>query len=83
MLQGLMPVPTANRNLPFVRMFYGQPLEYVWHDNHGHDHTITQAEGGEQGDPLMPALFSLGTKRCPASHPTPAPPHRITVGFPR
>ena len=23
-------------------------------------HTITQAEGGEQGDPLMPALFSLG-----------------------
>ena len=23
---------------------------------------ITQAEGGEQGDPLMPALFSLGQK---------------------
>ena len=23
-------------------------------------HSVTQAEGGEQGDPLMPALFSLG-----------------------
>ena len=26
----------------------------------GQPHTVTQAEGGEQGDPLMPALFSLG-----------------------
>ena len=29
------------------------------HDQHGHPHTVTQAEGGEQGDPLMPVLFSL------------------------
>ena len=29
----------------------------------GQVHTLTQAEGGEQGDPLMPALFSL------AQHP--------------
>ena len=28
----------------------------------GNPHDITQAEGGEQGDPLMPALFSLGQK---------------------
>ena len=35
---------------------------YVWHDQHGNPHTITQAEGGEQGDPLMPALFSLGQR---------------------
>ena len=62
MLQGLMAVPAANRSLPFVRMFYGQPSEYVWHDDQGHDHIITQAEGGEQGDPFMPALFSLGQK---------------------
>lgn len=26
------------------------------------NHTITQGEGGEQGDPLMPALFSLGQR---------------------
>ena len=35
----------------------------MWEDDHGQIHTLTQAEGGEQGDPLMPALFSL------AQHP--------------
>ena len=60
MLQGLMDVPVANRCLPFVRMFYGQPSSYIWHDHTGHPHLLTQAEGGEQGDPLMLALFSLG-----------------------
>ena len=29
-------------------------------DNSGSAHDIVQGEGGEQGDPLMPALFSLG-----------------------
>ena len=60
MLQGLATVPEANRCIPFVRMFYAQPSAYIWHDNTGAAHTILQAEGGEQGDPLMPALFSLG-----------------------
>ena len=60
MLRGLMTVPTANRSLPFVRTFYCQPSQYVWHDDQGRHHLISQAEGGEQGDPLMPALFSLG-----------------------
>ena len=32
------------------------------HDTQGHAHVITQAEGGEQGDPLMPALFALGQR---------------------
>ena len=26
----------------------------------GNVHNVAQGEGGEQGDPLMPALFSLG-----------------------
>ena len=43
-------------------MFYGQQSQYVWHDAQGHAHVITQAEGGEQGDPLMPALFALGQR---------------------
>ena len=43
-------------------MFYAQPSAYIWHDNTGAAHTILQAEGGEQGDPLMPALFSLGQR---------------------
>ena len=50
----------ACRCLPFVRLFYTQPSTYVWQDNTNTPHLITQAEGGEQGDPLMPALFSLG-----------------------
>ena len=54
--------PGLERCLPFVSMFYTQPSTYVWHDQEGNPHDITQAEGGEQGDPLMPALFSLGQK---------------------
>ena len=38
------------------------PSTYIWHDSAGQPHSIVQAEGGEQGDPLMPALFSLGQK---------------------
>ena len=60
MLQALHAVPEAHRCLPFVRLFYAQPSTYVWHDADGNAHPIIQAEGGEQGDPLMPALCSLG-----------------------
>ena len=60
MLQGLRHTPHAQDALPFVRLFYSQPSTYLWVDDSGHVHRITQADGGEQGDPLMPALFSLG-----------------------
>ena len=30
--------------------------------HNGQPHDITQAEGGEQGDPFMPALYSLGQR---------------------
>ena len=33
---------------------------YIWQDEKGVVHDIPQGEGGEQGDALMPALFSLG-----------------------
>jgi len=62
MLQGLREVPEANRCLPFVNMFYAGPSQYIWHSATGEAHIISQAEGGEQGDPLMPALFSLGQR---------------------
>ena len=62
MLTALCAVPGANRCSNFVNMFYSEPSTYVWHDQHGNPHTITQAEGGEQGGPLMPALFSLGQR---------------------
>ena len=46
--------------LPFVLMSYGGPSEYLWFDDSGEAFLAPQGEGGEQGDPLMPALFSLG-----------------------
>ena len=33
---------------------------YLWDDDLGVVHQIPRAEGGEQGDPLMPLLFALG-----------------------
>ena len=60
MLQGLQPVPEANRCVPFVRLFYTQPSTYVWHDNTNTPHVIQQAEGGEQGPPHASTVF-VGT----------------------
>ena len=45
--------------LPFVRMFYGAPSEYLWEDSGGATHRIPQGEGGQQGDALMPLLFAV------------------------
>ena len=60
MLGSLRRLPRASACLPFVRLFYGQPSKYLWHDDAGVAHSVHQAEGGEQGDPLMPALFAMG-----------------------
>ena len=60
MLRGLCRVLDGPEALPFVRMFYGQASVYLWEDDEGIVHDIHQGEGGEQGDALMPLLFSLG-----------------------
>ena len=60
MLQALDRVDGRSAALPFVSMFYGRPSRYLWEDSLGRVHTISQVEGGEQGDALMPLLFSLG-----------------------
>ena len=60
MLSRLLEMPRARSLLPFVRLSYGQPSQYTWQDESGQDRTVVQAEGGEQGDPLMPLLFSIG-----------------------
>ena len=52
-------VPGLRALLPFVRATCGQPTEYEWEDETGLRHTVRQAEGGDQGYPLMPLLFSL------------------------
>ena len=63
MLEGLRRVEGGDSALPFVSQFYGSPSSYSWEDDDGQVYTLTQAEVGEQGDPMMPALFSL------AQHP--------------
>ena len=46
--------------LPFVRLSYASPSRHSWWDEDGQRRTVVQAEGGEQGDPLMPLLFAIG-----------------------
>ena len=60
MLSKLRQLPTAQAILPFVLMFYGSSSTYTWYDDDGVPHDVHQAEGGEQGDPLMPVLYALG-----------------------
>ena len=56
MLQGLQSVVGGDAAVPFVRQLRVTHVGVV--------HTIVQAEGGEEGDTLMPALFAFG------QHPT-------------
>ena len=60
MLEGFRSVHGGAETLPFVRMFHSSPSRHLWEDQEGVVHTIDQGEGGEQGDPPMPLLFSLG-----------------------
>ena len=60
MLGRLGRVPRARAFLPFVRLSYAQPSTYSWFNEEGERKMVTQAEGGEQGDPLMSLLFSIG-----------------------
>ena len=83
MLQALHAVPEAHRCLPFMRLFYAQPSTYVWHDANGNAHRIIQAEGGEQGDPLMPALYKPGNASMPTwtTSTSSSPPHRVETAY--
>ena len=59
-LTKLHQAPSLQAPLPFVRSTYARTTTYMWEDDAGVRHQIKQAEGGEQGDPLMPLLLSLG-----------------------
>ena len=60
MLGRLLQMPGARQVLPFVRLSHAKPSAYGWFDKDGHRRTVCHVEGGEQGDPLMPLLFSIG-----------------------
>ena len=59
MLRGLR-MENGDQIFPSVRCFYGRTSIYLWEDEVGDTLEIPQGEGGEQGDPFMPLLFSLG-----------------------
>ena len=44
---------------PFVKKWYGIKSHFKWTDDEGVVEDIFQADGGEQGDALMPSLFRL------------------------
>ena len=62
MLDALLANPELQPLLPYARQFYASPSTYTWYDE-GAAHNVHQGEGGEQGDPLMPAFYAL------AQHP--------------
>ena len=62
MLTAMQGHPKLNQLLPFVRQFYGRQSQYMWYDDAGGAHIILQGEGGERGDPLMPALYAFSTQ---------------------
>eukprot|EP00973_Karenia_brevis_P046951 6514131-Karenia_brevis.AAC.1 len=60
MLTRLDQLAEARSLLPFLLQFYGQRSTYlVYNEAENRMRDLLQGEGGEQGDPLMPALFSL------------------------
>ena len=55
----LMSCEELRELLSLVRALYGSCSRFLWTDDKGKQHVIPQAEGGEQGCPLMPALYAL------------------------
>ena len=59
MLKKLLNTPSLQPLIPYINLWYSQPSHFLWKDEGGEVHDILQGEGGEQGDPLMPALHAL------------------------
>ena len=63
MFRGVADMVDGDKLMPFLRLFYGSPSTFLWEDDEGTVHHVRQGEGGKQGDPLMPLLFSLALHR--------------------
>ena len=55
-------IPALHGLIPFVRQWYSRPTTFLWYDSEGQPHEVTQGDGGEQGDALMPGLFCLALR---------------------
>ena len=64
MMRGLLDVEGGGVALPFIRMFYGSPSEYLWEDDEGTVHRIPQGKRGEGCDAMLPLLFAVGQHRA-------------------
>ena len=64
MFRGVADMVDGDKLVPFMRLFHGSPSTFLWEDDEGTVHHVRQGEGGEQGDPLMHLLFSLGLHRA-------------------
>ena len=64
MFRGVADMVDGDKLIPFIRQFYSTPSKFFWEDEVGDVHHIHQGEGGEQRDPLMLLLFSLGQHRA-------------------
>ena len=64
MFRGLADMVDGEKIIPFVRQFHDNPSTYLWENDTGDVRRVRQSEGGEQGDPLMPSLFSVGQHRA-------------------
>ena len=63
MLTKLASLERASRILPFGKLFYGEPSEYLWENAEGVVQKILQGEGGEQGGPVDATIICFGTTR--------------------
>ena len=78
----LRDVAEGSQALPFVRLFYGQPSQYLWADDTGTVHHVDQGEGGVQGDALMPVVL-IGTTCSTSVGSATVGGRRAVVRFPR
>ena len=62
-MRKLMDTPSLRDIAPLVRMLYGSESRFLWTDDDGVTHIITQAEGGEQGCPPDASIICTGSAR--------------------
>ena len=72
MMGKLREIPKGKTILPFALLCHGQTSTTTIYDEHGQPYDVVQAEVGEQGDPVMPALYVFG-QQCSAPGPQGAP----------